>query len=371
MIPQDFYGKKQYIWWIGVVEDVKDELKLGRLRVRIFGIHSDDKTKVPTTQLPWAQVLLPTTGAMTTSGPREGDWVQGFFQDSEQAQVPIVTGVYGGIQSKQAQIIYEEAVVRSGGTSSHPTSTSVDRPLGQPTTAPEARGVIQGSLIDKTNNTLAHVCDFVSEAQKNLKLREFMKMIMSKIRDAIEGLALALGFGDVTGEVSWAITLMKKIKSALEWFNKKILKPIQDFQKYVLAYIVKMRQIIQWILSLPAQFLAMLQDCLNRVLSLIGKIFTDTIAGSQEGLSGFNSGGEFTELINNAKEVRDQASQLASSTMNIVTNTFAIAEGVTIGMLSPVSQADITAANNYINQYESSSSNTNTLPAPNEGKERP
>ena len=371
MIPEDFYGKKQYIWWIGVVEDVKDDLKLGRLRVRIFGIHSDDKTKVPTTQLPWAQVLLPTTGAMTTSGPREGDWVQGFFQDGEQAQVPIVTGVYGGIQSKQAQIIYEESVVRSGGASSHPTSTSVDRPLGQPTTAPESRGVIQGSLIDKTNNSLAHVCDFVSEMQKNLGLRDLMKSAMATIRKAIKDLLVALGIGDVTGQGSWAVTMLKKIKDGLEWFNTEILKPIQDFQKYVLAYITKMRQIIQWILSLPAKFLAMLQDCLNRVLSLIGQIFTDTIAGTQEGLSGLNQGGEFNELIDTAKQVKEQATAIADSTMNIAKNTFAIASGVTIGMLSPVSQADVDAANTYINNYESSSTNTNKLPSPTEGLKAP
>jgi hypothetical protein len=97
MIPNDFYGKKAFVWWTGVVEDVRDPLNLGSIRVRIIGLHSQDKSQVPTLSLPWAQVAKPTTGANTSSGPREGDWVFGFFQDGEQAQIPVVLGVFPGI----------------------------------------------------------------------------------------------------------------------------------------------------------------------------------------------------------------------------------------------------------------------------------
>ena len=41
----------------GVVESVDDPLQLGRVRVRYFQKHTDNKTKLPTNKLPWSQVL--------------------------------------------------------------------------------------------------------------------------------------------------------------------------------------------------------------------------------------------------------------------------------------------------------------------------
>ena len=84
-------------WFTGVVEDVKDTEQLGRVRVRCFGYHTDDKMKVPTDALPWATVMLPTTSASlsgvgTTHGLLNGSWVVGFFRDGESAQDPIIMG---------------------------------------------------------------------------------------------------------------------------------------------------------------------------------------------------------------------------------------------------------------------------------------
>lgn len=365
MIPEDFYGKKPFVWWIGVVENIEDELKLGRLQVRIFGIHSDDKTKVPTKELPWAQVLLPTTGAKTTSGPREGDWVMGYFQDSEQAQIPIVSGVYGGVQSKQAQTVYDTAV-QTPGAKSHPTSTQVDRVVGQPTTPNISRGVMDGTLIDKTNNQLAHVCDFVLTLQKDIALKKYMRTVGQAIRDAIRKLLLALGIGDATGETTWAINLMKAIKRELDWFKKTILQPVLDFEKYVLAYITKMRAIIQWILSLPARFLAMLQDCLQNITKLIASIFTDSIAGFKEGIGGITAGSEFTELIDEAKKVASSAQDVYNTTLQVATTAIAIPIAATAGLLQPVSAGEVAAADAYITSYEST-----PPPSPTEGKSPP
>ena len=50
-------------FFIGVVEDRADPEQMGRVRVRIFGIHTADKVKIPTDSLPWAQVTMPVTNA--------------------------------------------------------------------------------------------------------------------------------------------------------------------------------------------------------------------------------------------------------------------------------------------------------------------
>jgi len=88
--------------FFGIVEDRNDPLKIGRVRVRCHGIHTDDKQLIATPDLPWAQVLLPTTsaglsGLGTQHGLVEGSTVFGFFRDGELCQDPVVTGVAVGI----------------------------------------------------------------------------------------------------------------------------------------------------------------------------------------------------------------------------------------------------------------------------------
>ncbi len=87
--------------FFGIVEDRNDPLKIGRVRVRVHGIHTDNKLELSTPDLPWAQVLLPTTTAGLSGigmqhGLVEGTTVFGYFRD-EAMQDPIIFGVAVGI----------------------------------------------------------------------------------------------------------------------------------------------------------------------------------------------------------------------------------------------------------------------------------
>lgn len=93
------------ITFYGIVEDRNDPLMVGRVRVRIHGIHSENKQYIATPDLPWAQVLLPTTsaglsGIGTQHGLVEGSTVFGFFRDGETKQDPVITHVSAGIPQK-------------------------------------------------------------------------------------------------------------------------------------------------------------------------------------------------------------------------------------------------------------------------------
>ena len=102
---QDFAGLSDFIWWYGVVEDRKDPLFLGRVKVRCIGFHTDDKDEIPTDELPWAQVISPITSAAisgigtTPIGLVEGSHVFGFFRDGREGQEPVVLGSCIGIPS--------------------------------------------------------------------------------------------------------------------------------------------------------------------------------------------------------------------------------------------------------------------------------
>jgi len=98
-----FMGRDGFTWFIGVCEDRDDPKALGRIRVRCFGYHTDDLTKLPTQDLPWAHVMLPPTaqvGAFHNIKP--SDWVFGFFRDPDTLQQPVIMGIMPGIPSTAA-----------------------------------------------------------------------------------------------------------------------------------------------------------------------------------------------------------------------------------------------------------------------------
>ena len=96
-----FMGRDGFMWFIGVVEDRNDPERLGRVRVRALGYHTEDKTKIPTNTLPWATVMMPvTTPSMNGLGHTpflvQGSWVIGFFRDAQHLQEPVVMGTLPG-----------------------------------------------------------------------------------------------------------------------------------------------------------------------------------------------------------------------------------------------------------------------------------
>ena len=90
------------IHYYGIVEDRNDPLEIGRVRVRIYGLHTENKSLIATPDLPWSQVILPTTSAGlsgfgTQHGLVEGSTVVGFFRDETDMQDFIVLGSVAGI----------------------------------------------------------------------------------------------------------------------------------------------------------------------------------------------------------------------------------------------------------------------------------
>jgi len=98
-LSQDFYGAQDFIWWVGIVEDRFDPTKLGRVRVRIIGVDSFDTALLPRDKLPWAQMVSAVNGSKAQSLPKEGDWVFGFFQDGQAAQIRTILGFFPAVES--------------------------------------------------------------------------------------------------------------------------------------------------------------------------------------------------------------------------------------------------------------------------------
>lgn len=141
---KDFIGLNGFIWWVGVVEDRNDPLKLGRCRVRIFGWHSDSLLDLPTDGLPWSQAMMPVNNANTFT-PKESDIVIGFFMDGENGQHPVMMGVLPGIplvesdRNKGFNDVRSQKQIDTSPAKPEQTKTSYPRYLDEPTTSRLAR----------------------------------------------------------------------------------------------------------------------------------------------------------------------------------------------------------------------------------------
>ena len=111
LLKSNFVGKDGFRWWVGQIAPAnvqgeqlaprKDSNSWGRrLKVRIMGYHPFSKADLSDKDLPWANIMIPSTSG--TGGAnfaksvmlRPGDVVIGFFLDGETAQQPIIMGAF-------------------------------------------------------------------------------------------------------------------------------------------------------------------------------------------------------------------------------------------------------------------------------------
>ena len=110
IIKSNFIGRDGFRWWIGQVAPEKaqgDQLNQvgdawgNRVKVRIMGYHPQNTTELSDDDLPWAQVLLsPQAGSGKANRAKSlrlspGDSVVGFFLDGDDAQLPVIMGIFG------------------------------------------------------------------------------------------------------------------------------------------------------------------------------------------------------------------------------------------------------------------------------------
>ena len=174
-LENNFFGMN-LIWFFGVVEDRNDPIKLGRVRVRCLGWHTDDKKLLPIASLPWAQCIQPVTSAATSgigrspTGLVEGSWVFGFFMDGKDAQKPMVIGSLAGLPT-------EEPDNTKGFNGIYPTI------LGEPDIPRPARGEAEGNLIAFDGILPTKLAD------RQPRDRQYETKIQGKINDVVEAVA--------------------------------------------------------------------------------------------------------------------------------------------------------------------------------------
>jgi hypothetical protein len=108
LLKSHFIGRDGFRWWLGQIAPVEAWEEQAnhngwgyRYKVRILGYHPLDVAELSNDDLPWAQVMFPTTAgsgaAKYAVNPkiRPGDMVIGFFLDGDNAQIPVIMGALG------------------------------------------------------------------------------------------------------------------------------------------------------------------------------------------------------------------------------------------------------------------------------------
>ena len=91
-----YYGD-QIRWFIGNVVSIDDPLQMGRIKVRILGVHQNNEIEIPSENLPFAQTVVPITEGGTNGlgnilGIQPGARVFRIFMDGPDSQLPLVLG---------------------------------------------------------------------------------------------------------------------------------------------------------------------------------------------------------------------------------------------------------------------------------------
>jgi predicted RNA-binding protein YlqC (UPF0109 family) len=374
----NFAGRDGHVTFVGVVEGRDDPAKMGRLRVRIIGLHTDDTNIVPTEDLPWAQVVAPINGARNFSLPKDGEWVHGFFQDGYNSQMPVVTGIFVGIQSEEPSVddgsIAKIAELEKQLATLNSTLLLMTATGGQNATA--VRQIQQQKAkiasVQKEIDDLKQVVD--SKPQKGFRDRRSQRQIAASPnppagvkterqnepvlpalargiitntgievsnanREHVCDFALYVRYGMAgarigTGQIAQAIrtaiqAVMKALGSTpggsalaeqIKTFARMIkraadmLKEINDYITIFTDYVKKINALIQYILSLPEKLLAMFKRCLTEAYAELAEGMRLIVAN----FSGVgNTGSAFSDVSSAASDAISATKELLTQTAKL------------------------------------------------------
>jgi phage-related protein len=186
---------------------------------------------------------------------------------------------------------------------------------------------MNGTTTNIANNSRAHICDIsleMSRAASWVKMQ--YGVVVEAIRKVIRVVLNALGF-QPDGISSRLTELAKAIKTEAKKV-KKILDEVNGVIEVFSRFTTQVKQMIEWILSLPAKALALLKDCLTELQKSLTKSFTDLFSF---GTPSFVD--DIQDIANTVKDVTTTALNTVNNAVAAATEAAAIV--VTVGKLDP------------------------------------
>jgi hypothetical protein len=245
LLKSNFLGRDGFRWWIGQIppaesmdKQINKEGWGNRTKVRILGYHPYDDGELPNEELPWAQILLSTTDGSGASNMatnhkiRPGDIVFGFFLDGDNAQIPVISGVFGRTDQVPTTTYTSPFVPFTGYTDrieNDGSRVKINEQNGQTNTAQEAPVHLPPTIANSINQIpISSVIGdnvYFATAQTDSKLNK----ISTELENAIKYLQNIQSYPNVAQE--WINTKKEKL-------CEEITKKIQGITTEIISGVV-------------------------------------------------------------------------------------------------------------------------------------
>jgi hypothetical protein len=179
--------------------------------------------------------------------------------------------------------------------------------VGSPTVSNLARGIIDTTGIAVSNNNKVHVCDTTLYIRRNVDLGKIATMVTKTIRDAIQQLMEFLGISPGSNSLIESLKWLKRKIEDITEFLKDVQAAINTF----VIVVREIRDVIAYILSLPARLISYFAKCLAEATKELAKQFGDIFNQSGGGLG--------------LGDIVDETKSLIKSTETLVATTVATA----------------------------------------------
>ena len=236
LIKSNFIGRDSFRWWIGQIAPIESHKSQvegegwgNRHKVRILGYHPFSKEDLPDEDLPWASVLLPPTGGsgganyFRSDRIRPGDVVIGFFLDGDNAQIPVIFGLYGRTDdvSQDAPTVgfepftgYTErvkpndATITSEGGGQNKVDQKNNYNLDQKKVDEKNKDKKEGEKLDKSlSSTTGASVDVANDCDDNF---------LTEVSSTLDDLVAAVDSGtDFFGDIAQATSKIQKMSNNL------------------------------------------------------------------------------------------------------------------------------------------------------------
>jgi hypothetical protein len=302
LLKSHFIGRDGFRWWLGQIAPIEswDEQANHngwgqRYKVRILGYHPLNVAELSNDDLPWAQVMFPTTAgtgaAKYAINPklRPGDMVIGFFLDGDNAQIPIIMGALGHTSEWSTAGYKNPFVPFTGYTTRIPD--------------PEPSGK---NYSDQTN-----------EATKTSQLspRAVPPEVAQRLKEisAYTGIGREVVFADTCGD-----TTIKTIKSEVN----NLLKDVQEYQGKIGEYQQKIQKASQVIKSAINWIVGRMMDAIynflvgtegkpgiipNALKALYSSVYGSTLAATGNPAAAHTAGYKSNEVFVTPIKILEQA----------------------------------------------------------------
>lgn len=172
-----------------------------------------------------------------------------------------------------------------------------------------------GTAIDKINSNLVHECGQNQYVRKAIELASGLaRGIILALRKAVTAALKALGFNPALGGFAAVIKAITNLIDDVTYY----INLINGFIENVALVIAKIRAIIQYILSLPAELLRLFRECLTQAYAELQRTIFQAISELTDvGADGVDLS-SVTGLLQSTRELTQSAYNLAQAPSKLI-----------------------------------------------------